>query len=230
MVNMGKTNISLVDMNSISEPKSTISSKFRSIVKPFAGRISSLVSRTGTRRNMQKLGTSPNDYLIRLLVERGYSAQTFDALLSPYVSKPSPEQIMDYQDDIIDAVKKCDVFAFQEFHRAGRSINPCNEFGESVIHLAARVNALDIVMYIVDHIGSEVLLTCDNFGRSPLHEVCLADVPSLEFASYILDNSTGMLLAKDIHGCTPLSYAHPDNWEQFIFFIDSVKEQHWPKY
>jgi Ankyrin repeats (3 copies) len=121
---------------------------------------------------------TPHEYLIRMLVKRGYPTATVSALTSVHARSPTAQQVQDYTLEVVNAVRGSDMVSLRALQTAGVSMNACNRFGESILHMAARMGALEMVEFMVaasiSATGSEVggLCISDDYGRLPLHDAC----------------------------------------------------------
>jgi len=179
--------------------------------------------------SMEDCTLTPFDYLTSVLDRYEYPYQCIDSLSSGLFPVPTPEQIKDYQFDILNAVRNSNCTKLQNFHKQGRCINACNKFGESVIHMASRQSDLNVIMCFIEILGPECIFIVDDTGRTPLHDACWASPPSFPFVEYLLDLRIEMLFMKDKRGHTPLSYIKPENRQMWIHFINSVQWKYWPK-
>jgi Ankyrin repeats (3 copies) len=117
---------------------------------------------------------TPHEYLIRMLAKRGYPTVTVSALTSVHARSPTAQQVQDYTLEVVNAVRGSDMVSLRALQTAGVSMNACNRFGESILHMAARMGALEMVEFMVAATGSEVggLCISDDYGRLPLHDAC----------------------------------------------------------
>ena len=73
---------------------------------------------------------------------------------------------------VIQAIRRNDTSTIRNLLRIGLSPNPCNKFGESVVHMICRCGYVDMLEVFLEF-GCN-LQVCDDFGRTPLHDVsCL---------------------------------------------------------
>ncbi len=70
---------------------------------------------------------------------------------------------------VIQGVRKSDKEMIRSLLRLGLSPNPCNKFGESIIHMVCRCGNLGLLEVFMEYGCS--LQVCDDFGRTPLHDV-----------------------------------------------------------
>ncbi|CAM9896166.1 unnamed protein product [Chrysoparadoxa australica] len=110
----------------------------------------------------------------------------------------------------------------------GVDLGACNKFGESVVHLAARSGKAEVLQLVLSKGGS--LRTCDDYGKTPVHDACWTGEPHFDILRMILAVDWKMLLVADIRGSPPLAYARKHHWHLWCQFFDEVKEQLWPKH
>eukprot|EP00611_Tribonema_gayanum_P024137 TRINITY_DN524_c0_g1_i1.p1 TRINITY_DN524_c0_g1~~TRINITY_DN524_c0_g1_i1.p1 ORF type:complete len:306 (-),score=49.94 TRINITY_DN524_c0_g1_i1:983-1900(-) len=108
---------------------------------------------------------NPHEFLIATLAARGYPTQTVVALESRYATKPTAKQVKDYSIDLVNAVRAGDLDTLREMHAAGCSMNACNKFAESVVHMAARIGAREVMEFMIECTGVESLAISDDYGR-----------------------------------------------------------------
>jgi hypothetical protein len=70
--------------------------------------------------------------------------------------------------EIVRAVRSSELERLHELKREGRSMDACNRFGESVLHMACRRGATPMVAFLMADCGLQVNIS-DDFGRTPLH-------------------------------------------------------------
>ena len=119
---------------------------------------------------------------------QGYSTRRFKTLQSAYYNKPTPLQNASYGIHLIDAVKTCDYDKIQSLLGAGISPKPCNNYGESLVHMVCRrgdAKALKLFFFI-NH-GANLQVS-DDYSRTPLHDCCWAANPAFDVAEMILSS------------------------------------------
>ncbi|CAN0182658.1 unnamed protein product [Ectocarpus sp. 12 AP-2014] len=94
---------------------------------------------------------------------------------------------MDYdaQPHLSGLARRGDMEGLQRAVDAGRRMDACNKFGESVVHVACRRGNLPLLLFLVANGGS--LTACDDLGRFPLHEVCWAAQPRFDIVRVFLE-------------------------------------------
>ncbi|CAM9364167.1 unnamed protein product [Choristocarpus tenellus] len=168
----------------------------------------------------------PQDYMAKLLRQRGYDPALKVATKSGYSNRPSEKEIKDYALPLLDAVRRLDCKALQEMADNGTAMGAANEFGESVVHLATRRGNVKVLEVILENGGS--LHICDDFGKTPMHDACWTAEPHFDVISVMLDRDPWLLQTADVRGATPLRYPKKEHWLQWNRFLDEVKDKYWP--
>jgi hypothetical protein len=110
---------------------------------------------------------------------------------------------------------------------AGLSPNPCNNFGESMVHMVCR-RGEDKLLRVFLEAGCSLQVT-DDYGRTPLHDACWRVDPSFECVQLILDSDKHLLQLLDCRGSTPLSYVKKENYGLWIEFLESKLDRFFPR-
>lgn len=181
-----------------------------------------------TRRSKRmQPSISPQVYLDNMIKPRGYSTQTFSTLESAYYNKPTELQKASYGVKLVEIVRKGDATTLRKYLASGLSPNPCNAFGESIVHMVCRLGNAELLQVMIDY-GCE-LRVADDYGRTPLHDACWGANPSFEVVQLILKQDIRMIHMTDSHGALPLSYTRREHWNDWLTFLASAKEEYWPK-
>lgn len=163
------------------------------------------------------------------MVNRGYSVDQFDTVKTAYSMETTPLQKASYHVYLIESAKH-DVEHFKSLLRSGLSPNPCNIYGESLLHTLARRGSVEGLQAMLD-CGSS-LQVCDDYGRTPLHDALWNATPKFEVVDFILTNNpcgpSYLFSMKDVRGSTPLSYIRKEHWNEWLQFLESKKESYWP--
>jgi Ankyrin repeats (many copies) len=170
---------------------------------------------------------TPQQYLESLLRSRGYSVQCYDVLTTSYYNKPSPIQEASYGVYIVDVVRRNDSQTLESLLALGLSPNACNCYGESLVHLACRRGNFQSLQTMID-MNCNIQVS-DDYGRTPLHDLCWAAEPSFQSAAILLEIDSRMLFMKDCRGSSPLAYTRQEHWADWIKFLESRKDEYWPK-
>ncbi len=161
-----------------------------------------------------------------MLKSRGYSDQHYCSLEGGYYCKPTDLQKASYGMKLIQAVRTSDTKLLRKLLSAGLSPNPCNAFGESIIHMVCRRGDVALLKIFLEN-GCSVQVS-DDFGRTPLHDACWTASPCFESVELILNQDKRLLHIVDCRGSAPLSYVKQENWSQWINFFEQRKHVWWP--
>lgn len=188
-------------------------------VEVFGGRIE--------EKQVSKSPISPHAYLQKLLVSRGYSTTHYCSLEGGYYCRPTPLQCASYGLSVVQGVRTSNVPLFTALLSAGLSRNPCNKFGESILHSICRRGDYNLLKLFLDN-GSCVQIS-DDFGRTPLHDACWTAKPCFKSIQMLLARDLRLLHIVDCRGSPPLEYVKKESWAGWIEFLDANKEIYWPK-
>ena len=108
---------------------------------------------------------SPQAYLDKMLSKRGYSTTKYCSLEGGYYCRPTPYQQASYGVRISQAVRGSDSTTLRRLLDCGLSPNPCNNFGESLIHMVCRRGDSKILRILLEA-GCSLQVT-DDYGRTP---------------------------------------------------------------
>merc|ERR1719162_971838 len=144
----------------------------------------------------------------------------------------TPDRVEAYQNiELLAAVRRRDLVILKkiaaEKYASGGTMNACNRFGESILHLACRKGSLDVVKLLV---GSEVdgcdcsLLVRDDYGRTVLHDACWTVNPPWELIKLILKKYPVLWRVSDIRGHLALQYVPKSAWPQWTAFLSKNKD------
>lgn len=181
-----------------------------------------------------KKSVSPKEYFIRLLnlVNKPYC--TYEALKSGYYSEPTNLQLSScgsYLNDIV--CKSRDSRELEEYLSCGVSLNPTNEYGDSLVHQLCRRGDEDLVSVVLKCFNKVIDMKesprnavspfqISNFmGRTPLHETCCSPKTRFRIVDIILRCDPYLLIVTDQHGYTPLDYISIDQWPKWIVYLNA---------
>mmetsp|Transcript_9520 Transcript_9520/g.13799 ORF Transcript_9520/g.13799 Transcript_9520/m.13799 type:complete len:776 (+) Transcript_9520:576-2903(+) len=188
-------------------------------VKVFGGKPSLPVVPSNTNLTLR-------EYFSKMLRSRGYSTQHYCSLEGAYYCKPTDLQKASYGMKFIQAVRSSDADLLRKLLSAGLSPNPCNAFGESIIHMVCRRGDHKLLEIFLEH-GSAIQVS-DDFGRTPLHDACWTTTPCFKSVKLLLNKDPRLLHIVDCRGAAPLSYVKRENWGQWINFFEEQKAVWWP--
>lgn len=168
---------------------------------------------------------NPDQFVDSLLVSRGYETTRIPSLQTEFRTVPTPKQIQDYDLAFVDAIRTSNYAAIQSFYDEGRSMNACNKYGESVMHMACRRGDGKLVSFMVE-LGGLLEIT-DDYGRTPLHDACWTPEPCLDVVMFLLNKNLRLLHLIDKRGFSPLAYVRREHYDVWTSFFDSMKDTWW---
>lgn len=180
--------------------------------------IQTKLASTGTHNGDATTPQSPVDVLKNMykssgklyIIKEGKSLQDFW----------KPWNTDGYTLELTDAVRKNDLDSIRQMYETNNHNLQCsNQFGESIVHTAARRGATEILRYMVREANVSLRVCCDN-GRNPLHDACWSGSPNFECLQFLVEECPGFLLLTDTRGHTPLHYAPRDSWPVWKNFLD----------
>jgi ankyrin repeat protein len=136
---------------------------------------------------------------------------------------PTPEQIEAYSNDAVNAVRSSDVDCLRTLLSNGQSLQCCNRFGESLLHVACRRSNAEVVSFLL-HEAKVSPCIRDDYGRTPLHDACWRGNPEYEIVELLLSVEPRLAYVKDVRGHRPFQYARREHWPNWREFIDRKRE------
>ena len=173
--------------------------------------------------------TPPNDFFVDLLKRQGYSEEDFRrADLSAVCFRPHSSDLKSYQMDLLKTVRSSNLIKLKEMAKAGSSMTACNQFGESVFHLACRNSTTDVVHFILENAAVDRLWMVDDKGRCALHDAFWRKIPDFEVVDMLLSKFRDLIWLKDSRGSRPLQYTQPHHWYEWNKFLETAVCKYWP--
>jgi len=184
------------------------------------------VSSVQSLRLVSRSAVPPQVYLDAMLRSRGYSTKRYNTLHSGYYNRPTPLQQASYDVYLIQLIRRNQVAEFSQTISCGISPNPCNAYGESIVHMVCRRGNLPLLTAMLTA-GCDVQVA-DDHGRTPLHDACWAPEPAWSLVHTILRIDPRLLHMIDARGNVPLDYVRKDHWAQWIEYLESLQDTLWP--
>ncbi|KAG7340797.1 ankyrin repeat domain protein [Nitzschia inconspicua] len=140
----------------------------------------------------------------------------------------TPERIQAYDRDLLGLVRNQDLKGLQVRLEQGKLLNACNNFGESLLHLACRKGLTQVVEFLV----CTARLSClvhDDYGRTIWHDACWTVRPEWALVEFLLEQAPFLLTMSDVRGHIPVDYVPKSDWAVWVSFLeqhrDRLKEQ-----
>lgn len=138
--------------------------------------------------------------------------------------KPSEEEISAYDLETVKAIRGNNLDLLRQLWRSGKSMDACNQFGESILHMACRRGYVKVVEFLLLEVKVRTD-RCDDFGRNPFHDALWTPTPNFDVMNLLIDYANpSLLLTEDVRGNTPFAYARKDHSEQWISFLEKRGE------
>ena len=139
--------------------------------------------------------------------------------------KPSEEDIAAYDLETVKTIRANNLDQLRQLWKSGKSMDACNQFGESVLHMACRRGYANIVEFLLREVKVRSD-RCDDFGRNPFHDALWTSTPNFDVVDLLIDYADpALLLSEDVRGNTPFAYARSDHSERWISFLEERREK-----
>jgi ankyrin repeat protein len=158
--------------------------------------------------------------------QRGYSTKRYSTLKTAYHNKPTALQKASYDLHLIGIIKASESEDLNEILKAGISPNPCNTYGESLVHMVCRRGDYKLLQVFIQN-GCDIQVA-DDYGRTPLHDACWAAEPAFDTVTMLLEQDSTLLQMTDCRGFLPLSYVRKDHWPAWVQYFDTKKDLYFP--
>lgn len=134
--------------------------------------------------------------------------------------KPTQKAVDAYNVRAVRAIREKNVPMLRTMLEEGVSLDACNRFGESLIHMACRRGDVNVVKFLLLE-GRVDLSVRDDFGRTPVHDACWTSEPNFAVMDVLLEHApTDLLLAEDVRGHTPFHYARKEHWDSWVSYFN----------
>eukprot|EP00977_Amphora_coffeiformis_P014918 scaffold4244_cov167-Amphora_coffeaeformis.AAC.31 len=134
-------------------------------------------------------------------------------------SKPSQDSIDAYNIRAVRAIREKNVPLLRTMLEEGISLDACNRFGESLLHMACRRGDVNVVRFLLLE-GRVNINVRDDFGRSCLHDACWTAEPNFAVMDVLLEHCpASLLLSEDVRSHTPFHYARKEHWGAWVSYL-----------
>jgi hypothetical protein len=170
------------------------------------------------------LGENPSKYAQAMFEANGYLPEAVVSFAKASFLPITAKMLDAYQRDKLQSVRENNIDMLREMHlSSGETLQCCNRFGESLIHMACRRGNLDLVKFMILECQVSIRVK-DDFGRTPLHDACWAPTPVFELIHVLISQAPDLLLVPDVRGDTPFDYCRKEHWNDWINFLSSRQE------
>jgi len=152
-----------------------------------------------------------------------------DKVPSGFFHEITEENIKAYTTEVLTAVRTNNINELKRLHSEGHSMQCCNKFGESILHLACRRGFTGIVRFLLEDASISFNIR-DDYGRTPFHDACWVSSTDFDLIDLLLKESPDLLFIKDKRGFSPLQYVTNSSYAEWSDFLNKRKDLIVPKY
>lgn len=139
--------------------------------------------------------------------------------------KPTEEEVNAFDLDVVNAIRRRDIDTLRQLHSSGKSLNACNQFGESLLHMACRRGDVAIISFMLREAKVRTDMR-DDFGRTIWHDAMWTPSPNFEAVDILIEHADPLqLLCEDVRGNTPFDYARRNHWSEWVDYLSLRKEK-----
>jgi hypothetical protein len=85
-----------------------------------------------------------------------------------FFSKPDEKDVSLYDLEIVNAIRAADIDTLQTLHEEGKSMNACNHFGESLLHMCCQQGDAKLVKFLVEEMRGQTTMPVGQCGFNSL--------------------------------------------------------------
>jgi len=164
---------------------------------------------------------SPLEHLQTLLRERGINYSVTPSFsLNNFFFEPDTENYSSYTAENIKAIRERDIRFLAQKLKSGNTLQSCNMFGESLIHMACRRGFTEVVSFLIEK-GNVSIRVKDDYGRTPMHDACWTLGLNTDLMDVLISEDSSLLFLSDKRGHTPLDYVRREDWKTWNDFLTS---------
>jgi hypothetical protein len=161
----------------------------------------------------------PDQFLKMIILSRlGYNLEVQSAPSLSIFPEISDDELSSYANDVVTATRENDLETLRQIHESGRSLNCCNRFGESILHMACRRGYTEIVKFMLYEANVSVRIK-DDCGRTPFHDACWNRNTNFEILDMLMKEDPLLFLVSDNRGSTAFEYARQEHWPVWRKFL-----------
>mmetsp|Transcript_11555 Transcript_11555/g.27806 ORF Transcript_11555/g.27806 Transcript_11555/m.27806 type:complete len:408 (+) Transcript_11555:29-1252(+) len=180
-----------------------------------------------TKKQERKPINTPQGFLEAALEERGYSTEKYVTIEGGYYCRPTQLQKASFGTRMNEAILNSDATLLRRLLDVGLSPNPCNDFGESLVHRICRRGDHKLLRVLLEK--GCCLQIADDYGRTPLHDAFWKAEPSEEVLNLILLADKDLIRLMDCRGFVPLDYVRKECHPDMIRYLTRVLDKFFPK-
>jgi hypothetical protein len=137
--------------------------------------------------------------------------------------KVTEEHIAGHTLQVTSAARKDNLTLLKKFLHEGKSLQCCNRYGESLVHIVCRRGSPDVLRFLIEEAKVSITIR-DDVGRNPMHDAAWTDKPNFDLVKVLMSEAPKLMFAKDTRGHSPLNYIPKQRWEAWCDFFKSNQE------
>jgi Ankyrin repeats (3 copies) len=169
---------------------------------------------------------NPSEYVRASFESNGNNPDEVTEAAQKSFQTVTEQMISSYQAHKLQYVRDDNLEKLRELvlTQGASTLDCCNRFGESLMHMACRRGRLGIIKFLVTECRLSLRVK-DDFHRTPLHDACWTQEPQLELMDFLISQVPDLLLVPDLRGHTPFHYARREHWDQWMEFLCARKDR-----
>jgi hypothetical protein len=161
----------------------------------------------------------PEDCLAAIFSAEGLDLYDFAPTADSFL-KVTEEHIAGHTLQVTSAARKDNLTLLKKFLHEGKSLQCCNRYGESLVHIVCRRGSPDVLRFLIEEAKVSITIR-DDVGRNPMHDAAWTDKPNFDLVKVLMSEAPKLMFAKDTRGHSPLNYIPKQRWEAWCDFFKS---------
>jgi hypothetical protein len=161
----------------------------------------------------------PEDCLAAIFSAEGLDLYDFAPSADSFL-KVTEEHIAGHTLQVTSAARQDNLTLLKKFLREGKSLQCCNRYGESLVHIVCRRGSPDVLRFLIEEAKVSITVR-DDVGRNPMHDAAWTDKPNFDLVKVLMSEAPKLMFAKDTRGHSPMNYIPKQRWEAWCDFYKS---------
>ena len=164
--------------------------------------------------------TRPADFIKYVL--EGVTYATIQDKAGDYFLPVTRERVAAHSLKVSQAMRKGDLKTLRKLAQKGAPLDSCNPQGESMPHLACRMNNTELIEFLLQEAKISFRVR-DDSGRTPFHDSCWTTSPNFDIVKLLVRDSPELLFVEDKRGFAPLQYIPKQCWSDWNHFFENQR-------
>jgi len=161
----------------------------------------------------------PEHCLAAIFLAEGLDLYDFAPTADSFL-QVTEEHIAAHTLEVTAAARQDNLTRLEEFLDEGKSLQCCNRYGESLVHIVCRRGSPNVLRFLIEEAKVSVTIR-DDVGRNPMHDAAWTDKPNFELVKVLMSKAPKLMFAKDTRGHSPLNYIPKQRWADWCDFFKS---------